>query len=79
MHTTFLMKNFKTYKHRHRWEDIELNLTEIGHAEKHDFRTGPMADFCEHDNEPLGSMNSKVFINHLNDYLLLKSKNNPWI
>ena len=56
-----------------------MNLTETGHVEKHDFGTGPMADFCEHGNEPLGSINSKVFINHLKDHLLLKSNTNPWI
>jgi hypothetical protein len=79
MHTTFLMKNFKTYKHRRRWNDNEMNLTAIGHVEKHNFGTGPMADFCEHGNEPLGSISSEVFINHLKDYLLLKSNTNPWI
>jgi len=56
-----------------------MNLTAIGHVEKHDFRIGPMADFCEHGNEPLGSINSKVFINHLKNYLRLKSNTNPWI
>jgi len=77
MYTTFLMKNFKTYKHRRRWKDNEMNLTAIGHVEEHDFGTGPTADFCEHGNEPLSSINSKVFINHLKDYLLLKSNTNP--
>jgi hypothetical protein len=56
-----------------------MNLTEIGLVNKHDFRTGPMADFCEHGNEPLCSIKSRVYINHLKDYLLLKSTSNPWI
>jgi len=45
MHT-FLIKNVKTCKHRHRWKDIEMNITAIGYVEKHDFGTGPMAEFC---------------------------------
>ena len=56
-----------------------MNRTETGHFQNHDFGTGPMADFCEHGNEPLGSINSKVFVKHLKDYLLLKSNSNPRI
>jgi len=40
------MKNFKTYKHRHGWKDTEINITAIGHVDKHDFGPGPMAEFC---------------------------------
>jgi len=40
------MKNFKTYKHRCRWKDTEMNITATGHVEKYDFGTGPMAEFC---------------------------------
>lgn len=73
------MKNFKTYKLRHGWKDTAMNLTEIGHVEVHDFGKGQKADYCEHGNEPLGSINSEVFINHLKDYLLLKSNTNQWL
>ena len=45
MHT-FLMKNFKTCKHRCRRNDIEMNITATGHVEKYDFRTGPVAEIC---------------------------------
>jgi hypothetical protein len=39
---------------------------------------GHVAGYCEHSNEPLGSINGRKCIGNLNDYYLLKKNSIQW-
>jgi hypothetical protein len=41
--------------------------------------SGPMAESCEHSNEPLGSINGRVFNDLICDCQLLKKDSALWI
>jgi hypothetical protein len=54
-------------RRRCRWEDnIGMDIREIGwvrcELEASDLRWGPVVGFCEHDNEPLGSIKGGSFL-----------------
>jgi hypothetical protein len=39
---------------------------------------GPVADCCEHGNEPSGSIKGRKFLDYLTEYSLLKKVSAPW-
>jgi hypothetical protein len=47
---------------RHRWEDnIKMDLKEVGIDGANWIHLGPVAGFCEHGNEPSGSIRKDIF------------------
>jgi hypothetical protein len=64
---------------RCRWEDnVKLDLTEIWFGvDSSGSGYGPVADSCEHGNEPFGSTEGGEFLEKLSTYQLLKEDSAP--
>jgi hypothetical protein len=64
----------------HRWEDnIKMDFRKIG-MDSAGSGQSPMVSFCEHGNEPPGSIKkSGLFFDKLSDHQLFKEYPAPWL